>query len=166
MPLTTVDTGVLTDGSVTTAKIADGAVSAAKLGSDAPGMTLLGTVSTTSGTTATLSNLTLTNYKAIYIVLNGVSATSAFAVVTNTTGTANSGTFLHTVLNQASGIATGFVWVDLLSGAFRSSVMNTSTTTDQSVVNTVAFSTATTSITFTPSAGSFDLGSITVYGVK
>lgn len=165
MPLTTVDTGVLTDGSVTTAKIADGAVSAAKLGSDAPGMTLLGTVNTSSGSTATLTGLNLTNYKAVYIVVNVVSSTSASSLLLNVSNTANSGNSISATINQATQTMNGYVWIDLNTQLAKSFILSSSGT-DLSNMTFVVLSPSVTTVTITPSAGSFDNGSILFYGVK
>ena len=123
--------------------------------------TLLGTLTTTSGTTQTLSGLVLTSYKFLVVFVNGVSgnvATSSillngipFAVIT-------SGNVAHT--GSGGGI------IDLSSGIFWSSSANSAGTAASSG-GASGLSTASTSISFTlTGGGTFDAGSVRIYGVK
>lgn len=145
--------------------------SSAPIWSSAGGMTLLGTITTTSGTTQTLSGLTLTNYTHLYITYNGVSSSG-------TTGNfrlldANGSTNL--TIQAVSGTATngifGNMWINLSNGGLVSiSAGNIGTApavqTGASVVGDTTFTTSSTSITFNLSASNFDAGSISVFGVS
>jgi hypothetical protein len=120
-------------------------------------LTLLGTLTTTSGTTQTLSGLTLTSYKQIYAVFKNVRSNTASAATLqlNSIG----GDDIST--NQNSGYYfNGFCTIDLASGV----VVSLVNTTKMFVQTTIT--TASTSITFAFSNGSFYLGTITVYGVQ
>lgn len=118
------------------------------------GMTLLGSIVITSGTSHSLGSLTLTGYKALKIFLNGVDGASSLNVAidgtifTATTGSPIYGTVdLELVAGTGSGIGGA-------NGSFVSLVgLNTS------------YSTATTTITFTTSSAA-NAGTIYVYGVK
>lgn len=118
------------------------------------GMTLLGTLTTTSGTTQTLSGLTFTDYKSLYIVITGVSFTTAAAMTLGgVTFCANTG--------LASGVVDGYSILDLTNGIFNTTSEGSSLRTD---IGNTSYSNATTSIVF--AGGTFDAGSIKVYGVK
>jgi len=130
---------------------------------------LLGTLTTTSGSTQTLSGLVLTPFRSLWISVQGVSGTSTSIL-----------RFASPVLNLtasfgAGGSRNGYIQMDLTSGgAFLSnlSVGGTSSeiiTTPVSVdvyVGRTGYTTATTSIGFSLSAGTFDAGTIAFYGVK
>jgi len=120
------------------------------------GMTLLGTLTTTSGSTQTLSGLTLTNYKYLYIVVDGVSFTAIG--VTMTLGGVD---FCSSTGSPASASVTGYSILDLNSGIFTTT--SEGSTLKQNIGNT-SYSNASTSIVF--AGGTFDAGSIKVYGVK
>ena len=134
------------------------------------GMTLLGTLTTTSGSTQTLSGLTLTDYKQVYCVINGVSSSSTsgnFRLVDpNTTSLS---------LQGVSGTSTNRIFavmtLDLTTGLvfyIGNAAVGTAPATGAggSTIGVTTFDTADTSITFNLSAGNFDAGSILVYGVK
>jgi hypothetical protein len=130
------------------------------------GMTLLGTVTTTSGASQTLSSLTLTGYKQIQLIFNNVSGT-------NTSTYYNVAGIRFTVAHTGAGDSVwGTATIDLTNGAFSCATGQTTTTagTASAVVTgyagNVGITTATTSIVFAPSAGTFDSGTILVYGVK
>jgi len=124
---------------------------------------LLGTLITTSGSTQTLSGLDLAPYKSIRAVWNGVSH--------NIGGGIN---FTFAGLVIAAGIGStqtlrGIVFIDLLNGNGFSTVlvMGTNTIADVTVkAMETSLSTATTSISVSINAGSFDAGSIAIFGVK
>ena len=126
------------------------------------GLTLLGTLTTTSGTTQTLSSLDLTGFKFLYCWLNNVSFT------------ANSTLRLETVaITGATSAATngniGEIQIDLTTGTFVSNIddlANVALTSGASTPYTgrIGVTTASTSITF--SGGTFDAGTIYVYGVN
>jgi len=126
------------------------------------GMTLLGTLATTSGASVTLSGLGLTGYKQLSIVCNGVSTnnTSGWYVMINSKKILIAGNGADQ-LTSGNGGAT----IDLGSGIFWSGTQNTSSPTGTVYAGQSGLTTASTSITFTISAGTFDAGSIIVYGV-
>lgn len=135
----------------------------------AGGMTLLGTLTTTSGTTQTLSGLTLTNYKFLQISINNVSSNSTYDF------TLNSLSIVQGNATVAANSIWGTVWIDLSTGSFNSSTAQGTTTSGTTAIagsgqsfNTagnIGYTTASTSITFAVSAGTFDSGTIKVYGV-
>jgi len=120
-----------------------------------PSYTLLGTLTTTSGTTQTLSGLTLTDYVSLYIVINGVSFTASS--ITMTLG----GVAFCSPTGLASSVVSGYSNLDLATGIFNT--ISTGSALRQDIGDT-SYSNATTSITF--AGGTFDAGSIKVYGVK
>lgn len=127
------------------------------------GMTLLGTLTTTSGSTQTLSGLTLTSYKQLVFEWNGVSFTN-----TGTNINLGSGQILNggTPSNNMNGMVT----VSLVNGIAspvlaRGDALPNSLTGGAQVCQT-GYSTATTSVSVSVTAGTFDAGSIRIYGVK
>jgi hypothetical protein len=131
--------------------------------------TLLGTLTTTSGTSATLSGLTLTSYSQLVCAFNGVSLSSVVDTEEIYIGTTGAGIIAS--LTSSSNVARGFLWIDLATGLFASNIAETSTANPASSGSTVrggicATTTASTSITFGRSTGNFDAGSIRIYGVK
>ena len=118
-------------------------------------MTLLGTLTTTSGTPQTLSGLNLTGYKFLFIMLNGVSHSQSGS--TNLT-LSFGGVAMVTV--GGSELLKATLWCDLATGL---AVLDKGTPAQGGVT---AYSTATTSISFTFANSTFDAGSIRVYGVK
>jgi hypothetical protein len=127
------------------------------------GMTLLGTINTTSGTTVTLSGLTLTSYKKLEVWINAVSLATSNASALYL----NSGVITPSLATLASGWF-GAGWLDLATG---NGVFTTNTGVNASGSATSfgsvhGLTTASTSISFQTAAGTFDAGSITIYGVK
>jgi len=121
------------------------------------GYTLLGTLTTTSGTTQTLSGLTLTNYIKLYIVVSGVSFTGNSITMTL-------GGVACSVSSGAGGAGQtqdGTIDLDLTNGMF--SFITNAGASGQGFGDTT-YSTASTSIVF--AGGTFDAGTIKVYGVK
>lgn len=140
---------------------ADAAAAAIAVG----GMTLLGTLTTTSGTTQTLSGLNLTSYKTLRFVFSGVGA--------NSTGTTISVGGASVVASSTSGANRyrGVVEIDLSSGAgfsvlgsVTSAAPASADESDTRALRT-SLSTATTSVSITATS-TFTAGSILVYGVK
>ena len=128
------------------------------------GYWLLGTLTTTSGTSQTLSGLTLTNYRQLYIDIRAVSASST------TSSFSLAGTDIAAAFDGSSNDRWfGIVIVDLDAGTFASNVARvTSGGTSGSVApraGDLTITSASTSISFT-SSGTFDAGSILVYGVR
>lgn len=121
------------------------------------GMTLLGTLTTTSGNSQTLSGLSLTNYEKLYIVLNNVGLTSGGASTINMT---IDGAVIRSISTTSAVIHTGFVNIDLETGITASfsgsnSFQGTATTRNSSTSITLAL---TGTRTFTG-------GSVKIYGV-
>lgn len=122
---------------------------------------LLGTLTTTSGTTQTLSGLTLTAFSALLITVDAVSHNGGTsgglqvgtALVQNTNRSSADLVSGFVVVNLGGGMGTGFVYRDTETNAPRAAL--------------TGYSNASTSIAFTWSNGAaFDAGSISVYGIK
>jgi hypothetical protein len=133
-------------------------------------MTLLGTI--TVATSPVLSSLTLTSYKQLYIVLNGVSGTGTTGNLTLLDPNSTSFNLCSMPGTASNGLA-GIVLIDLATGVINSNINDSASTTlptykTSGVVGAgkTTFSTSTTSLTFGVSTGSFDAGTILVYGVK
>lgn len=124
---------------------------------------LLGTLNATSGTTQTLSGLTLTNYKALLILVDGVSNDAAAARHLRLGGQqiSSSNTF---------GAAThdGVFFVALGTGRGVGMVIPSGTNADSYRAASTGITTASTSLPFTwDGAGNFDGGGkIHVLGIK
>lgn len=132
-------------------------------------MTLLGTLTTTSGSSQTLSGLTLTSYKQLLAVFKLVSSNGTSGIIISSgiglTITDNGG--------ATAGIC-GTMLYDLTNGILTTSTsaaINAASTNQAVVGSTYAavtnssITTASTSITFS-SGATFDGGSILIYGVK
>jgi hypothetical protein len=138
------------------------AIPAAQItGLSSGGMTLLGTLVTTSGTSVTLSGLNLTGYKQLSVVCNAVSGSNG----TIDTVLLNSNAIFRIGINDQTTTAKGGATIDLASGIFWSASLITGATNGLALGNDSGLTTASTSITFTISAGTFDAGSIKIYGV-
>jgi len=143
-----------------------GVVTAPYGGFSGAGPTLLGTLTTTSGTTQTLSGLTLTSYKYLQIYWNNMSWSSANNTQLNSVAIAP-GT------STAANATWGWATVDLSLGSFlgggNDATATTGTTSSGIGVmysGNCGITTASTSLAFSGSAGgTFDLGTIKVYGV-
>jgi hypothetical protein len=129
------------------------------------GMTLLGTLTTTSGSSQSLTGLNLTSYKQLNIVMQNVSSTNTFGILI--------GGQLVTGNGIASGNSVwGIVTVDLTTAVFTSCYQDS--TSDRSAFSSSAdnyagfnsLTTASTSIAISLSTGTFDDGSVLIYGVK
>jgi hypothetical protein len=125
----------------------------------------LGTIATTSGSSASLSSLTLTGYKQLQFSFNGLSSTASTAELR-----LNSYKIIAVTVNDAAQFAFGGGTIDLANGVFWSSAITYDS--GGTIWQVGGFSglsgltTSSTSITFTCSAGTFDAGSIRIYGVK
>ena len=124
----------------------------------------LGTITTTSGSSASLSGLTLTGYKQLQFFIDGVSG--------NATGQniLLNGLYVGALSGVSSATTcTGGGVIDLASGVFfGSSRWSGLAANDPSYGfgGASGLTTASTSITFTINTGTFDAGSIRIYGVK
>ena len=129
------------------------------------GVTLLGTLATTSGTSVTLSSLDLTSYSTLYFVIDGVHAASASV---GARVEINSFAMSRLFGSSPARPTTGLSYVDLATGFGQS---GTTTLQDGAYYTATGhgfnsgLTTSSTSITFTASADSFGAGSIKVYGV-
>jgi hypothetical protein len=129
---------------------------------EAGGMTLLGTIVTTSGSSVTLSGLTLTDYKQLSVVcdsVSGSSGTTSFILI-------NSANIFRVGINNASHTVLGGATIDLGTGVFWATSQIPTTSEGAGYGGASGLTTASTSITFTISLGTFDAGSIRIYGVK
>ena len=133
---------------------------------DAPsggGAVILGNITTTSGSSASLGSLVLTDYKVIQLWLRGVSAGSNYTLLVGNSTSDD----VAVTLNIADSAATvsGIVTIDLADGIGVSAI----STSGNVVVGTnfdTALSTSTTTISVAPSTTNFDAGSIRVVGFK
>lgn len=162
-----VPTSQLASGSATSSTYLRGDQTWATISSG--GMTLLGTITTTSGSTVTLSGLTLTSYKQLSLYLNGVSLSATGAGLYLDGGSERiTGNLASSATNGLSGI----VNIELATGVYSSVVATAATaspTGDTAAVyaGICLTTTASTSISITIVVGgvTFDSGSIKVYGV-
>jgi hypothetical protein len=124
----------------------------------AGGMTFLGTITTTSGSTQSLSSLNLTSYKYLKLSLNAVSLSGAGAIQMN-------GVQISAALAAGSNAAYGNVDIDLTNGIGSAVTSAQSGGGGTAVGFASGLTTASTTVTVTASAGTFDAGSVRVYGV-
>tara|TARA_R110000765_G_C18601318_1_gene569199 strand:+ start:30 stop:593 length:564 start_codon:yes stop_codon:yes gene_type:complete len=139
------------------------------------GMTLLATLTTTSGTSHTTGTISLTDNKFLYIVARGVSHSAGSGE--NLQWTPNGGTAVYmtgdsvvagstlssiNVLDLATGMIQCFAKVDLSL-----TTANPAAWSQTSVASNNGLTVSTTSIVFDFSSGAtFDAGSIKIYGLK
>lgn len=131
------------------------------------GMVLLGTIATTSGTNPTLSGLTLTGYKQLVLSFDGVghNAASARAILVGTS-TANDVQVISTF--ASTDLARGILFIDLVAGTFSFPFFFGSTSSGSGGIRAgdLAITSASTAVSIAlDSTGSFNAGSISVYGV-
>jgi hypothetical protein len=138
-------------------------------------MTLLGTVNTTSGTSQTLSGLTLTSYKQLYITMSGVTmSTSGYLTysssalrISNNIGSTN---IVYGVINQdlTTGVYSNFGAEQTTDPTYASGIIAYLDIgqTIHAIAGRTNLTTASTSVTIGCSAGTLTAGSFTVYGVK
>lgn len=125
--------------------------------SDVESVTHLGTITTTSGTTVTLSGLTLTSYKFLVFAYSGVSFGSAVYLRLNNQR-------VSPTMAGGSSTLTGGGQIDLSNGAFWAGGYESGGNTQGGFGGPSGLTTESTSISFT--GGTFDAGSIRIYGVK
>lgn len=128
------------------------------------GMTLLGTLTTTSGTTQTLSSLDLSTYTFLYISVSAVAYTSAGSRALLLSGAAMTG------LYSAGDNVTALAIIQLLSAGspgFTIAGTNGSLISTQQTSSGYGITTASTSMSFTwTGTVAFTQGTIRVYGGK
>jgi len=127
----------------------------------AEGMILLGTLTTTSGTTQTLSGLTLTGYKRLLIDVSGVSHDNA------NQRNILVGTARMCDQRNATDLLYGTAQINLSDGTAVSHVDTSSTNARNTFIQLSGYTNASTSIVFSWSGtANFDAGTIRVYGVR
>jgi hypothetical protein len=128
------------------------------------GVTLLGTITTTSGASQSLSGLDLTPYKYVQIAVDGVSinSTAAFrlASIVVTDNLVSTGGTFHGEMN-----------IELVGGTALGQIVEVGSSTGSVIGATsriarTGYSTATTAIVVSVSGGNFDAGAVRVYGVS
>ena len=125
------------------------------------GMILLGTLSGTGVATQTLSGLTLTGYKRLFIDVSGVSHDNASSRGLQV------GTARMSDQRTSADLFYGMTQINLSDGIAVSQVDTSSTNTRNTFIQLSGYTNASTSVVFSWSgAGNFDAGTITVYGVK
>lgn len=157
-----------TSGQVLTSGGASAAPSWADVSANS--MTLLGTITTTSGASQSLSGLTLTSYKQLLLVIRGVShnsGTSQSLLV----GTSTTDDIAVTNVAGNAFFFFGQIWIDLDTGSFCSvpaaaAAATSSSNSSVTFAGDLTITNASTVVSVAPLAGSFDAGSILVYGVK
>lgn len=132
-------------------------------------MTLIGTISTTSGASASISGLDLTPYTMLVLVFDGVSHNSGTSQ-TLLLGTSTSDDIAISTAGAYTNTATvrGPVFVDLSTGLAPSLLANISTGGNAVATARLAslpIVTTSTSISVAFSAGNLDAGSVSVYGI-
>jgi hypothetical protein len=121
---------------------------------------LLGTLTTTSGSTQTLSGLVLTDYKFLFMTFNAVSmSVSTYFRVGGGSGPAS-----VTTPNNAATLS-GHCNIDLQNGVGSLSTAQNAGTSNFDAALT-GFTNASTSVSITTNTGTFDAGSVRIYGVK
>lgn len=133
------------------------------LGATTQNMVLLGTLTTTSGTTQTLSSLTLTGYASLLILVDGVSHNGSGGATQNLLlGTGQ----ISATARGTADLLCGFSFVPLVNGVAVSCI-DRDGGSQSFQVRATGYTTASTSISFTwGSGGSFDAGTIRIYGIR
>lgn len=126
-----------------------------------PSMVLLGTITTTSGSSQSLNSLTLTPYKQLVLVYNNVQSGISIHSVASAAVTGS--------ISNSNGIY-GQIHIDLTSGAGIAFLNNSGGAAPSSVTVSgylirTSLSTASTSVTVSTN-GTYTAGSVLVYGVK
>lgn len=120
------------------------------------GPQLLGTITTTSGTSQSLTSLVLTGYKFLRLVFNGVSAGAS--------GNLSVGSLVLGAWTNTSNSLNGIMDIDLTNGiGHGNSIGSPGPLNTTGTAGATGYSTATTTVTVT-SGTTFDAGSILVYG--
>lgn len=140
----------------------DNPISIAEADASAPASLLptvhLGTLTTTSGTSQTLSSLVLAPYKFLRMMLKGVSFTAAVNL------RLDGQTIVLANLGAAGNLIYGHIVLELASGLAIHSYYETTSAANGNMYALTGYTNASTSITF--DGGTFDAGSIRVYGEK
>jgi len=128
------------------------------------GLWLLGTITTTSGNSQTLSSLTLTDYTALLLVANGVSLSGPGELRLSSVG----GPICSAQTAGTAGLLIGTLHIDLATSIFGSTITASDNASLPARSGLSTINNASTSLTVaTPGVGTtFDAGSIRVYGVR
>lgn len=122
---------------------------------------LLGTLTTTSGSTQTLSGLVLTAYKFLLMTFNGVSmSTTTYFRVGGVSGPSSD------VLSGSGNTLSGHCNIDLQNGIGSLSTSENTGSAGLFKAALTGFTNASTSVSITANTGTFDAGSVRIYGVK
>lgn len=134
-----------------------------------PSANLLGTIVTTSGTSASISGLDLTPYKILIVVFDGVSHNSGSSqTLLLGTSTADDIALSTASAFAAADTVRGIVITDLTSGVSTSFVANFASGANGTIPSRFAglpIRTSSTSVSVAFSAGSLDAGAVYVYGI-
>jgi hypothetical protein len=141
----------------------NGSAAAPAWGSLEPAVTLLGTLTTTSGTTHTLSGLDLTGYTSLSIFFQNVGGPASVLRINTETISSHATAGLSTWGNLVYSLLTSVYASNVSTGSAATGV---SVDTQKGYAGKGAINTATVSLSFTWASGSFARGTITVYGVK
>lgn len=140
----------------------------------ATGMTLLGTLTTTSGTTHSLANIPA-GYRALYCEFDGVSFASSVTItleLSSTNGAAyGSAQTIATAPGSGADAVSGAVWIEnisstLAAGKVARAVLGHAAGAQLGLSVTLGTNTAAVVDAIRFAGGTFDAGSIRVYGVK
>lgn len=122
---------------------------------------LLGTLTTTSGSTQTLSGLVLTDYKFLFMTFNGVSmSTTTYFRVGGVSGPSSD------TLTSSGNTLSGHCNIDLQNGVGSLSTDENTGGSGLFTAGPTGFTNASTSVSITTYTGTFDAGSVRIYGVK
>jgi hypothetical protein len=127
------------------------------------GMTLLGTITPTAVNSISLSGLTLTSYKSLFIVFNNITFGGPGGCYISSSNIQTGGGL------TAASAASGTAWLDLGTGAVGGNIAtNTVTSTTNGIGGLTNVATSTTQIYFRCDAAKTwtAAGSIVIYGVK
>lgn len=129
------------------------------------GAVILGNITTTSGASASLGSLVLTDYKVIELWVRGVSFSNSTVALLVGNSTSDDVAVSLAVPNADN--FSGVIFIDLADGVGVSCLATSAATPlDVSTNFDTALSTATTTISVAPNGGNFDAGSIRVVGYK
>jgi hypothetical protein len=136
------------------------AMIATQVAAGAGGVTLLGTITTTSGTSQTLPGLTLTNYKFLRLVWDnvGANASNKFLIGNST----SDDVFVSSTASNQDFV--GIMEIDLTTGI--GTFANVTNGIHEIFVFGSALSTASTVVSVATDAGTLNAGSIKVYGIN
>ena len=129
-------------------------------------ITLLGTITPTAVNSISLGSLTLTSYKALYIVFNGVNqgATTDTNFVSSNNQQTGGG-----IIVGSSGANSGGMWLDLATGALGGAVSSNTVSSNSSSVGGLTNVTTSSTIIYFRLSGTKTftaVGSIRIYGVS